>query len=91
MSPHSGSAPIGYLKLEQGMAANPTTEVAPVFITCQHAAKLLGVKVWTVYDLMNDGVLPRIRVRTAVRTRLDSVMAYIEEQTRKATEAAPRA
>lgn len=37
-------------------------EVAPIAVSVPQAAKMLGIKRWRAYDLINQGVIPSIRL-----------------------------
>lgn len=58
-------------------------------ITASEAAKILGLSVWTVYDLARRGVLPHIRVGRRVLFRRASLLAWLGAQEQASVTAEP--
>ncbi len=61
-------------------------KVSPAgLISAQSAAKLLGAKSTnTIYDMMDQHILPEVRVKTSRKVHIDDVHQYILNQRRKA-------
>jgi excisionase family DNA binding protein len=64
------------------------TEPSEPLLKIPDAAALLGVSGWTVRNLLDDGTLPRIRIRRSVRIPRQAVLDYLAERTKAAYEEA---
>lgn len=53
----------------------------PKLITFEEAGELLDLSHYTARRLAQEGEIPLIRLRTATRTTLEGVLAYIERST----------
>ena len=52
-----------------------------ILVKAEEAARLLSLGRGTVYQMMNSGALPTVRMGRAVRVPMDALRRWIEERT----------
>jgi len=57
--------------------ATATTPVTPLFVKPKRAAQLLGLSLGGVYNLLNDGSLPSIKIRGSRMIPVAGLEAFI--------------
>ena len=56
----------------------PTETITPLLVDTTGAARLLGVCNRTIINLTNDGKIPAVRVRGAVRYAVADLNAFVD-------------
>jgi excisionase family DNA binding protein len=74
--PHPGTSRAGEAAGDSSPAGTGATvdDDLPPFLTAQEAAAWLRVSVWAVYDAVNAGTLPAVRVGRAIRIPRQAVV-----------------
>lgn len=57
----------------------PKGNVEPLLVTVTDACAILGIGITTLYDLMNEGKLERIKIGRSTRIKMSSIRAFIGE------------
>jgi excisionase family DNA binding protein len=65
--------------METLMTATNSTPPAPLFVKPKKAAALLGLSLGGVYNLLNDGSLPSIKIRGSRMIPVAAMEAFISK------------
>lgn len=64
-----------------------TTTQQPILVTVPEAARLLGIKTWRAYALINAGVIPSVRLgERCLRVPVDALRQRMNELAMQARE-----
>ena len=71
------------------MSKPETSNVPKLLVSAREAARMLGVSVRTLYDLLARGELPSVRVNGRRLFRLKSLEDWVAQREQASTEAKP--
>ncbi len=66
-----------------GRPKNPGTPLPPLLLTIPEVAKALGLCRATVYNLIQTDGLPTVKLGRAVRVRVTSLQAWLDQRERQ--------